>query len=198
MPSSALRARAYPARYRLRPARRAEDSPQTPEGPTEPGPRPFSVAQIWFYAFAPWIVLLQPSPFRPGSRAWVIGFFVGGALAILCYTGATLFHLRSRSAYMTPGYLLILVVGNICSVEGLFALDYHVMSDFWPQTFGSSLTAIDAAYFTISTATTTGMGDIHPVSSVARLLVTGQMVVSLALIVAALGLAFNRFFTSPD
>jgi hypothetical protein len=59
------------------------------------------------------------------------------------------------------------------------------------------LSKIDAAYFTIGTATTTGMGDIHPASQGSRLLVEFQMVVSLFLVVTALGLAIQRFVDRP-
>ena len=93
-----------------------------------------------------------------------------------------------------PGQVLAQVLASISSVEGIFGQVYELLSATRPEAFNSPLTGIDAAYFTISTATTTGMGDIHPVSSAARLLVTAQMVVSLALVVAALGVALNRFY----
>ena len=58
------------------------------------------------------------------------------------------------------------------------------------------MTGVDAAYFAISTATTTGMGDIHPVNSSARLIVTGQMIARLSLVVIALGTAAQRVLAS--
>jgi hypothetical protein len=57
--------------------------------------------------------------------------------------------------------------------------------------FNVPLTRIDATYFTISTATTTGMGDIHPVSGAARLLVSAQMIASLYRVVIAITTAVN-------
>jgi hypothetical protein len=45
-------------------------------------------------------------------------------------------------------------------------------------------------------ATTTGVGDIHPVSGSARLIVTGQMITSLYLVVIALGTAAQRVLAS--
>ena len=57
-------------------------------------------------------------------------------------------------------------------VEGTFAELYYAMSANSPHSVGPpTLTGIDVAYFTISTATTTGIGDIHPVSGAARLAV---------------------------
>jgi Ion channel len=90
--------------------------------------------------------------------------------------------------------VLAQVLSGAILVEGIFAAIYYVMSFGSPGPFGSPLTGIDAAYFTISTATTTGMGDIHPVTAAARLVVTAQMVVSLAVLVTALSVALDRFF----
>jgi hypothetical protein len=59
------------------------------------------------------------------------------------------------------------------------------------------MSAIDAAYFTISTATTTGLGDIHPASGTARLVVSAQMIASVYLVVIAIGTAVGRIF-APD
>jgi hypothetical protein len=69
---------------------------------------------------------------------------------------------------------------------------YFALSAASPQAFNVSLTRIDAAYFTISTATTTGMGDIHPASAAARVLVSGQMIASLYLVVIAITAAVER------
>jgi hypothetical protein len=57
------------------------------------------------------------------------------------------------------------------------------------------LSGVDAAYFTISMATSTGMGDIHPVSSTARPVVSCQMVASLYLTIVAIGTVVLRVFT---
>jgi len=60
------------------------------------------------------------------------------------------------------------------------------------------LSRIDAAYFAISTATTTGMGDIYPASSYARLIVSAQMVFSFILFVGAIGTALQRGIARAD
>jgi len=49
--------------------------------------------------------------------------------------------------------------------------------------FNSVLTKLDAAYFAVTVATTTGFGDIHPVSQAARAAVTCQMVTGFVLLV---------------
>ena len=69
----------------------------------------------------------------------------------------------------------------------------HAMAAVWPRSFHPSpVGGIEAAYFTISTATTTGMGDIRPVSAGARLAVSAQMIASLYLIGIAITTAAQR------
>ncbi|MGO9154175.1 ion channel [Mycobacterium sp.] len=85
-----------------------------------------------------------------------------------------------------------MVLAQVIFVEGFFALLYYALSAQSPQAFNCSLTRVDATYFTISTATTTGMGDIHPVSGTARLLVSAQMVTSVYLVVIAITTAIQR------
>jgi hypothetical protein len=41
-------------------------------------------------------------------------------------------------------------------------------------------TRIDAVYFTVTTLSTVGFGDVHAVGQAARLVVTGQILVNLA------------------
>jgi hypothetical protein len=102
--------------------------------------------------------------------------------------------LRNRSVLAAPAMVVVcLVIEQAMFVEGTFAQIYHAMSAHSPHSFDPSpMSGIDAAYFTISTATTTGMGDIHPVSGNARLLVTAQMIASLYLIVIAITTAVQR------
>lgn len=85
-----------------------------------------------------------------------------------------------------PGFIAVTVLGAVSSIEGIFADTYYVFARSSAGAFGGPFSKPDAAYFSISTATSTGMGDIHPLSGGARLLVTGQMVISVFLIVLAL------------
>ena len=87
---------------------------------------------------------------------------------------------------------MFLTVAFVSLTEGIFAMLYLGMSTRSPAAFSEPLSRASAAYFTISTATTTGLGDIHPVTDSARMLVTAQMIVSLVVIAAALGTAFQR------
>jgi voltage-gated potassium channel len=61
----------------------------------------------------------------------------------------------------------------------LFASAYFVMERASPGSFSHSLTRTDALYFTVTTFTTVGYGDITATSQSARLVVTAQMLLDL-------------------
>ena len=89
--------------------------------------------------------------------------------------------------------IVILVIELTMCVEGGFAQIYYEMSAHSPHSVDPyPLSGIDAAYFTISTATTSGIGDIHPVSGAARLLVSAQMIANVYLVVVAITTAVQR------
>ena len=71
----------------------------------------------------------------------------------------------------------------------LFASAYFVMARASPASFSHTLTRTDALYFTVTTFSTVGYGDITPVSQAARLMVTAQMILDLL----ALGLGIRVF-----
>jgi hypothetical protein len=58
--------------------------------------------------------------------------------------------------------------------------------------FSEPLTKVDALYFTVTTMTTTGYGDIHPVSQQGRMLVTGVQAGAFLFIVVGVALFFER------
>ena len=74
--------------------------------------------------------------------------------------------------------LMVLVV----AVVVLFALIYASMSMGDPGAFSEVLTKEDAIYFTVTTLSTTGFGDITGVSRAARWVVTAQMFFDLVLL----------------
>jgi hypothetical protein len=166
-----------------------------------PGPN-YHSAWAWIYrapvrfqlfaagiaAVSPWVVLIVASPSSPLLNAQLGVFFLTGALI------AVWVYLVNTPAHAGPGVVVAYVLGGTSNIEGLFALFYYALSAHSRGAFEPAcLGKIDAAYFTISTATTTGMGDIRPVSGAARLLVSGQMFLSLFLVVIAVGIAFQRF-----
>jgi voltage-gated potassium channel len=71
----------------------------------------------------------------------------------------------------------------------LFASAYFVMARASPASFSHSLTRTDSLYFTVTTFSTVGFGDITAVSQAARLVVIVQMILDLL----ALGLGIRVF-----
>jgi voltage-gated potassium channel len=122
-------------------------------------------------------------------------------------------HIRSVPLALAGG-LLILLAGTVWQVRAitrarypavravqalattvplfllLFASAYFVMARASPANFSThSLTRTDALYFTVTTFSTVGFGDITAVSQSARLVVTVQMLLDLL----ALGLGIRVF-----
>jgi hypothetical protein len=73
----------------------------------------------------------------------------------------------------------------------LFAASYFVVEHTSPASFSEPLTRTDALYFTVTTFSTTGFGDITAKSQGARLLVTFQMVTDLVVIGFGVKLLFG-------
>jgi hypothetical protein len=76
----------------------------------------------------------------------------------------------------------------------LFATSYVLLAATDPHAFTQPLSRIDALYFVVTVFATVGFGDIAPVSELARVLVTLQMVGDLVLI----GLVLRLFLTAVD
>lgn len=77
----------------------------------------------------------------------------------------------------------------------LFAAVYVIMVREDPHAFTQELTRIDALYFVVTVFATVGFGDISPVSELARVVVTVQMVCDLlvlGVVVRAMLLAVQR------
>ncbi len=64
----------------------------------------------------------------------------------------------------------------------LFASTYLVMSAIATSDFNQPLTHTDALYFTVTTFSTVGFGDIVATAQTTRLIVTGQMIVDLVIL----------------
>jgi hypothetical protein len=76
----------------------------------------------------------------------------------------------------------------------LFAGAYVVLSGSRPEDFTEPLSRVDSLYFVITVFATVGFGDISPVSELARVLVSMQMVGDLILI----GLVLRVFLTAVE
>ena len=94
-----------------------------------------------------------------------------------------------RRLFGTPGgYTFVVAFSTLAIVVATFANTYYVLSLQSRGCFGSSLSRIDAVYFTLTTLSTVGYGDVTPMSGTCRLVASGQMLVTMLLLTIFVGL----------
>lgn len=132
-------------------------------------------------------------------------FFAVG-ISLFMVLGATglaslLWHSLRKNIRRTVGKALSVGVAWFFTAAyfiGAFSSVYWIVSIRDPDAFTEALTHDDAIYFALATFTTTGFGDIAPVSGIARLTVSAQMVVGFVLVAVALVLALSRWSPARD
>jgi hypothetical protein len=129
------------------------------------------VGALLLYAFV-------PVPGRSGAGA-IIGMVVGLLLFVVLVGWQLHSIVRAKHPVLqaveaVAFALLMLIV--------VFAFTYLTISRADPQSFSEALDRVDAMYFTVSTISTVGLGDITPISLGARTVVTFQMLFDLALL----------------
>ncbi len=111
-----------------------------------------------------------------------------GALALLAAAAGWQLRLVLKARY--PGVRAAeALAATVPLFLLLFASAYFTMGRASAAGFSQHLTRTDALYFTVTTFTTVGYGDITAVSQAARLVVTAQMLLDLL----ALGLGIKLF-----
>ena len=149
-------------------------------------------------AALPWVILSIWARGGAGDVALLVFTILVGATYSAYALASVWAHRQSPKPRRQPGVVLTQVLSATSYIEGWFALLYYVLSaDPRASAFYPQLSRIDAAYLTISTATTTGAPDLHPITGFARLLISAQLLVSLFLVVSAVGIAFQRFLPRP-
>ncbi|GLZ47555.1 metal transporter [Actinomycetospora sp. NBRC 106375] len=131
------------------------------------------------------VVVYFAAPLHPQEDTGTLVLFLAGFVALVAMivwqlraiVGARYPGLRAVEAFASAIPLFLL----------LFATTYVVVAAARPDTFTESLDRVDGLYFTVTVFATVGFGDIAPVSSTARILVTVQMVADLLV----LGLLVN-------
>jgi len=111
---------------------------------------------------------------------------VGVAVLLAVATWQLRLVLRARYPGLRAGEALATTVPLFLL---LFASVYFVMARASPASFSHPLTRTDSLYFTVTTFSTVGYGDITATSQTARLIVTAQMILDLL----ALGLGIRVF-----
>ena len=130
---------------------------------------------------------VMPIGHESGLRAFVR---LGADIALIAAVFA--WQIRRISVAELPELRAIEALG-IVVVLFLVAFSgiYLAMSHESPFTFTQPLDQTRALYFTISIFSTVGFGDITPRTDTARLVVSAQMLLDLAIIGAAVRLIFN-------
>lgn len=131
------------------------------------------------------VYYLLPLDHLANVPLWVI-LVVGLVVLLAVATWQLRLVLRSDYPALRAGEALATTVALFLL---LFAAVYFVMERANPASFSHHLTRTDSLYFTVTTFSTVGYGDITAVSQAARLLVTVQMILDLL----ALGLGFRVF-----
>jgi formate hydrogenlyase subunit 4 len=103
-----------------------------------------------------------------------------------------LWQIRRISTAELPELRAVEALGIVIVVFLIgFSVVYLTMSHSEPRTFSQSLDHTRALYFTISVFSTVGFGDITPRTDTARLVVSAQMLIDLAIIGVVVRLIFN-------
>lgn len=122
---------------------------------------------------------LVPVPGDSSEAAALLGM-IGGLLLFVVLVG---WQIRQIMGDRQPVLRAIEAVAlAIPLLVVVFAFTYLTLSRADPASFSEHLDRVDAFYYTVSTLTTVGFGDITADSAGARILVTVQMLFDLALI----------------
>ena len=87
-------------------------------------------------------------------------------------------HLRAGVAGLPVPVLATILVVLVMS----FSLSFYLLEVLSPGQFTGLVTRVDALYFTLSTMTTVGYGDVHAEGQLARTLVCGLIVFNIAVV----------------
>lgn len=121
---------------------------------------------------------IVPVPGRSGAAA-LVGMVVGLAFFVVLVGWQLRTIVRAEHPVLRAVETIAFALPTLVVV---FAFTYLSISHAEPQSFTEPLGRVDSMYFTVSTVSTVGLGDITPVSPGARVVVTFQMLFDLALL----------------
>jgi voltage-gated potassium channel len=164
-----------------------KDEPRGPNPPTESLRAQFGVpARVWhaLLVSAAYVTGLSAAyallPLDGSVRGKGFGLL---AVAIVVILGVMVLQLRAILRSKSPGVRGVQALITLLTVLLLsFASIYVVLSHSTPGSFNESLNHVSGIYFTVTVFATVGFGDIVPVSNAARMIVTTQMLLNLAVL----------------
>src|SRR5580704_1351739 len=154
-----------------------------PDGPREATPPPGRIMRTLLQATGSTAVLVAIYYLLPldHSARWVaVTALVIGLAALV---GLVAFQVRAISGSRYPGLRALEALAvTVPLFLLLFASIYLVTATLSARSFSQPLNHTDALYFTVTVFATVGFGDITATAAVARLLVTGQMIIDLIIL----------------
>lgn len=160
--------------------------------------RVLAVASVVLLGCGSWLIMLRPfgeSSLERARQQLQLGTLVtsGIVLVVVCYAVWLLGGPRGRQQPIATSFILLSMVS---AGQAVFATIYHALSQTNPDSFSAPLNRFDAAFFAISAATTSGVTPTFAKSTEAKTLVLIHVVISLFVVVAALGIAFERIISA--
>jgi voltage-gated potassium channel len=138
------------------------------------------------------LVLYYVLPLNGGATVRTVLTLLAGILALgvlFAWQVRAILHSRHPALRAVEAVALSLPLFLL-----LFAAAYFVLASQDPDSFSEPLSRTDCLYFVVTVFATVGFGDIHPVSEVARLFTTVQMVGDLVVI----GVVLRLFVAAVD
>ena len=153
------------------------------DGPQEVRPPPGRIVRSFLRAAGSSAVLVTIYYLLPldHTAQWLAVMMLAIGLAVLI--GLVAYQVRAISGSRYPGLRALEALAvTVPLFLLLFASTYMVMAALSARSFSQPLNHTDALYFTVTVFATVGFGDITPTAGVARLVVTGQMIVDLIIL----------------
>jgi hypothetical protein len=162
----------------------------SPASALTPAKRRRLIAVALLRSLATAVVLVALYYLLPLDRLTSVPLGVLLAIGLVALLAVASWQVRS---IISAKYPTVRAVGALATTVPLFLLlfaaAYYVMAKTSPASFSAPLTRTDALYFTVTTFSTVGYGDITAVGQSARLIVTTQMILDLLI----LGLGIRVF-----
>jgi Ion channel len=160
-----------------------ESTGTPPDGPREAKPPPGRIVRSLLRAAGSTAVLVAIYYLLPldHSALWVAALTLLIGLAALL--GLIAFQVRAISGSRYPALRALEALAvTVPLFLLLFASTYLVLAAVSARSFSQPLNHTDALYFTVTVFATVGFGDITATAAVARLVVTGQMIIDLVIL----------------
>jgi voltage-gated potassium channel len=126
------------------------------------------------------VVLYYVLPVDHASDAEAVVAIVAGILGVVLVVW---WQVRTILRADHPGLKAVEALAVIAPLFLLlYAMAYYLLERATPASFGESLSRTDALYFTVTTFTTVGYGDIAAKTQAARIMVTFQMLADLIIL----------------